>query len=217
MTRPRRRRWLGAAVAAWAAVALLAPPLSATIEEQRQRLPPPATCQDPAEGIWMALKYQPRWGEWENFILEIHRDKPGEPGITGNIKNHFWYAGGNDPTPPACGKARDYIVRMEATGTEKGGTIQFDGRNPWKNDPTSCRPFLGRYNPDHFSGTIEVERQEFQSVNNDGGRAVNDPYVFRRVKCFDTPPVDESKPPPSGISVKPPSFMPKAKSMGCSL
>jgi hypothetical protein len=43
------------------------------------------------------------------------------------------------------------------------------------------RPIL--YRPDHFTGTIDPAIQEFQSVNNDGGRAVNDPMVFRRIAC----------------------------------
>jgi hypothetical protein len=41
------------------------------------------------------------------------------------------------------------------------------------------------YHPDHFTGTIDPQREEFQSVNNDGGRAVNDPMVFRRIGCVD--------------------------------
>jgi hypothetical protein len=39
------------------------------------------------------------------------------------------------------------------------------------------------YNPDNFSGEIDPWRAEFQSVNNDGDRAVNEPHVFRRIRC----------------------------------
>jgi hypothetical protein len=47
-----------------------------------------------------------------------------------------------------------------------------------------CRLAGFRYNPDEFSGVIDGERQEFNSVNNDGERDVNAPYVFRRIGCL---------------------------------
>jgi hypothetical protein len=52
---------------------------------------------------------------------------------------------------------------------------------------------------------------EFQSVNNDGGRAVNDPVVFRRVQCNDGEHLD-SEP---RIAVAPPPFYPPEDEGGC--
>ena len=53
------------------------------------------------------------------------------------------------------------------------------------------------YNLDNFTGTIDPEIQEFQSVNNDGGISVNEPNVFRRIRCFEGPaPTDDVEPPP---------------------
>jgi hypothetical protein len=49
--------------------------------------------------------------------------------------------------------------------------------------------------------------QEFQSVNNDGGRYIDVPTVFRRVECF------EEGPAPS-IEITPPAFVPEIES-GC--
>jgi hypothetical protein len=45
-------------------------------------------------------------------------------------------------------------------------------------------------------------------VNNDGGRAINDPTVFRRVRCYEPPAV------PHPV-VAPPAFRPPSRS-GCS-
>jgi hypothetical protein len=39
------------------------------------------------------------------------------------------------------------------------------------------------YNPDHFSGTFDVERDMLHTTNNDGGRDVDAAYNFRRSSC----------------------------------
>jgi hypothetical protein len=65
------------------------------------------------------------------------------------------------------------------------------------------------YNLDRFSGVIDHEIEEFQSVNNDGGRYVNVPTVFRRVSCDDT---KDIKP---RVSVEPPPFYPPKEDRGC--
>ncbi len=90
------------------------------------------------------------------------------------------------------------------------GRIQFWGTS-WRPEQSFCGPMLraGQYNLDHFSGTIDPTLQEFQSVNNDGGRSVNDPTVFRRVRCLEQPPV-------ARLSVAPPPFAPPRRAAGCS-
>ncbi|MBI2892745.1 MAG: hypothetical protein HYY06_04285 [Deltaproteobacteria bacterium] len=53
-----------------APVVVLAPALAtADIQEQRARLPPPATCVDPVDGVWMAHSFYPRVGQWYVFTV----------------------------------------------------------------------------------------------------------------------------------------------------
>jgi hypothetical protein len=66
------------------------------------------------------------------------------------------------------------------------------------------------YNLDHFTGRIDTELQEFQSVNNDGGRAVNEPKVFRRVRCLEPPMAPH-------VAIAPPPFYPTSWQRGCSV
>ena len=216
--RPRDlRRWALVALTAVGALCLFAPPTSATIEEQRARLPPPATCQDPVEGIWLGKRYE--MGEWMEFSLEIHRKKPDAPELVGVMKNHWWRGPPSQPQPPPCAYG-DHLVTMPSTGKVFPDLkLRFDG-GPWKNDPAACTPYRGGYNPDHFTGKIDPAIQEFLSVNNDGGTAVNEPVVFRRVKCFDGPlpeevagPQRDAKP---RIDIKPPNLLPLSRPSGCS-
>src|SRR5687768_9516453 len=46
----------------------------ANVQEQRARLPPPATCQDPVEGIWKSHALYPNHGIWHIFTLTVRRD-----------------------------------------------------------------------------------------------------------------------------------------------
>src|SRR5512136_229718 len=54
----------------------------ATVAEQRARLPPPAECEDPVEGIWRAHQFAVARNEWYIFTLEVHRVKPGSSELT---------------------------------------------------------------------------------------------------------------------------------------
>jgi hypothetical protein len=45
-------------------------------------------------------------------------------------------------------------------------------------------------------------------LNNDGGRAVNSPTVFRRGRCLE-------EPPPPGVKATPPPFEPPRRLFGC--
>ncbi len=186
--------------AGWLTVVLFPRVSSATVEEQRARLPPPAECQDPVEGVWLSHQYEPRLLQWYIITLYIHHPSPDSDKIVGDIVSHFWDGSTKEDQPPPCTRWRmNSKVRMPATGTYKDGKVVFNG-GPWRPEPAPCDPPARRimYNPDSFSGKIDPDLQEFQSLHNDGGVSVNIPTVFRRVKCFDPPPtpkIDFAPPP----------------------
>jgi hypothetical protein len=188
----------------------------ATVEEQRARLPPAAECGDPVAGIWKSHSYDERHGDWTIFTLEIRRRMEGEnavPSLTqleGRILNHTWYAGAEESQPGQCKGRLRYKVSMGAEGSVVDGKINFFGVGLWNLDEVLCGEWSMGYNLDHFSGTIDPEILEFQSVNNDGGRAVNDPTVFRRVQCLDSDTEEEPK-----VVVAPPPFYPPKEEGGC--
>jgi hypothetical protein len=186
----------------------------ATVEEQRARLPPPAACTDKVEGTWLGLKYEPQYREWYEYTLVIRRSEPrdrpdGSGPLVGEMTSHYWYGNEHDEKPPPCGPGRNEVfIKMPGKGAvEPDGRIAF-GASSYTLDKVVCGRSVS-YNPDNFSGKIETERQEFQSVNNDGGRAVNSPTVFRRVRCADAAHRTTAK-------ATPPAFAPpKRKSWGC--
>lgn len=185
-----------------------------TVAEQRARLPPPAECTDPVEGIWKSHDFDSRWGEWTVFTLEIHR-KEGSDDLEGKIFNHSWYGEKGEPEPPVCKGRLRFKVSMDAEGTVTGNEINFHGVGQWRMDEVICGTWSAGYNLDNFSGTIDPDILEFQSVNNDGGRAINDPTVFRRIECFkdgESKQDDEPR-----IAMAPPAFYPpeEGQSGGC--
>ncbi len=70
---------------------------------------------------------------------------------------------------------------MPAEGTVRDLRIDFGGTS-WQNDQTFCGSPTRSYYPDVFSGIIDPDIKEFQSVNNDGGPMVNYPTVFLRIR-----------------------------------
>lgn len=183
-----------------------------TVEEQRARLPPPAKCQDPVEGIWKSHDYDPRWGDWTVFTLDVNRIEGSETELTGKITNDTWYGDDKQSEPGPCQGNLRFIIEMDAKGSVVDGQIKFGGVGQWRLNEVVCGYWDGGYNLDQFTGTIDAAIQEFQSVNNDGGRAVNDPTVFRRVKCFD----DGSEPDEPSVAVAPPPFyLPEEAGGGC--
>jgi len=99
---------------------------------------------------------------------------------------------------------------MDARGTVTNGThIQFGGVGSWRLDQVHCRSGPFGYNLDNFTGDIDPAILEFQSVNNDGGRAVNVPNVFRRVRC---PPRETARAP--RVNPVAPAFYPDLE-RGC--
>jgi hypothetical protein len=214
MTRTRKRwivRLLCVAPLLVLAIVIFPRPAPATIQEQRNRLPPPADCgDDPVVGIWKSHAYYPHHGQWYIFTLTIHRVPGSERELVGNVHSHYWLGTTGDQEPPPC-RAGGYhqTVIMPANGTVDGMNIEFGGTS-WEIEQTFCGSPTTGYYPDRFSGVIDPSIEEFQSVNNDGGPMVNYPTVFRRIRCLENP---ESPPP---VVVAPPDFYP-GKGCDCSV
>jgi hypothetical protein len=210
--RPRKWANRGILTALLLAIALAPRGAPATVAEQRARLPPPADCQDPVAGVWKSHSWDNAHLDWTIFTLEVKRVEPGGPALVGAITNHTWIGKPEESQPGVCRNLLRYLVSMDARGTVVGGEIEFGGIGEWHLDEVLCGDWgsMG-YNLDNFSGTIDPELHEFQSVNNDGGRAVNDPTVFRRVACL-----DGDEPPVPKIAVTaPPFYPPGEEASGC--
>ena len=203
-----RKHLPAAAIAAMLATLTIgAPDAPATVAEQRARLPPAAECSSPVTGKWKALDYDERRGQWYEFILEIRQDPKDESQLSGMIYVDMWDGPANSPEPPTPCQHR-YKGKMDGRGQFTNGEVQFGGTN-FTLVEEICGGMYG-YNPDNFTGKLQPELNEFQSVNNDGGAAVNEPTVFRRIGCF-----DDSRKDPSSADVKPPPFFPHKQSSGC--
>ena len=218
LDRRRLRHWLRAGLALVAVTAgglLLAPRRApATIQEQRARLPPPAECKDAVQGTWKSHAFNSMWQEWNVFTLTVRRISPDSDELEGTITNLAWYGPETEENRGPCEGRLQYLVSMPAKGRIDGDRIAFGGLEPWKLEEVFCSVFDGGYNLDQFAGTIDRELLEFQSVNNDGGRFVNVPTVFRRVACLEGEP-ESSEP---RVAVAPPPFYPDgddARSGGC--
>jgi len=214
--RRRRSRWVARGAAAVAALALLAVPgrAPATIAEQRARLPPPAQCGDDiVQGVWKSHKYDQRFGEWVIFTLEIHRLADDRSRLVGKIGNHSWTGGPQQQEPPPCDPGVfQWIIETDAEGSvDSTGHIRFHGVGQWRLVQRVCPTNLwSGYNLDNFDGMIDTQLNEFQTHNNDGGRDVNEPYVFRRIDCF--PEGSEFHP---RVVAQPPPFYPDRSGCSC--
>ncbi|UJR84442.1 hypothetical protein [Sandaracinus amylolyticus] len=212
---PRRaRRRISLVVAATCfASAWLVPSLGhGTIEEQRARLPPAAECDDEyVAGVWRSHTYSEVYRDWTVFTLTMRR-VPGQPGqLVGTIQNHQWSGTPQDEEPPPCSRGGyDWIVSMDARGSVgPDNRVFFGGVGMWRLDEVRCQGGPGGYNLDNFTGVIDPSILEFQSVNNDGGRAVDEPAVFRRIRC---PPVESAQSP--SVNPRPPAFYPEMRGCG---
>jgi hypothetical protein len=199
------RRAVHIALVALVLLPSLAP---ATIEEQRARLPPPArpdSCQNPVEGVWRSLRWYPGNRAWYQFTLEIHQQGNG---LVGTIEAHSWDTPPTRMEPGPCSLGLDHwVVVQQASGTVNGLHLDFGGTR-WAVSQHFCGIRPTGYNLDHFRGVIDTNIQEFQSVNNDGGAQIDEPTVFRRIRCFEP----QSTPHPY---VTPPSFQPPNRRWGC--
>ncbi len=211
----RRAAWLGGAVA-FVGLWLLASPSNATIAEQRARLPPAAECAgENVAGIWRSHQFVPRFSEWGIFTLTIRRVEGNPTQLTGRILSRGWDGGPNDAEPPPCSQQQgwDWTVEMDGRGSIQNEThIRFGGVGQWRLVNARCGRGPYGYNLDQFEGDIDPSILEFQSVNNDGGRYVNVPTVFRRISCAPT----EYAESPS-VQPRPPAFYPDLPGgWGCS-
>lgn len=184
---------------------------ASTVAEQRARLPPPAACKDPVAGVWKSHSYDERHRDWTVFTLEMHRVAAGKDEFKGRITNHSWISEAHESSPPPCRGELRYLISMDAEGAVINGRINFWGVGSWSLDEVPCGRWNMGYNLDHFSGQIDPDLLEFQSVNNDGGRAINDPVVFRRVHCNDGEELNEEP----RVAVAAPAFYPPEDSGGC--
>jgi len=214
MARPRRKQVQSAlGLAALAAfVVLTGAPRRApagTVAEQRARLPPPAQCEDPVEGIWKSHDYRQERREWTIFTLTIHR-VAGTEQLRGSIHNESWYGDPDRSEPGPCEGELRYQISMDAEGRMHDGRIELGGVGAWRLDAVLCGELDGGYNLDQFSGRLDLELLEFQSVNNDGGVAVDEPTVFRRVECLPQAKADQ----PEVVVVIPPAFYPPEDDAG---
>jgi hypothetical protein len=143
------------------------------------------TCEDPALGTWVSTpKYYPQYDDWYVFTMRVG-EGADDGQLAGTIDARTWSGDGTLTEPPECGgEELNLQVSMPARGqrTADGG-FSFSGAS-WALHPSSCTGLSPRYtgyNPDKFSGRIDGGA--LRSVNNDGGRSVNDPVGFERVSC----------------------------------
>lgn len=206
--RLRRRAALGALVALLGAGFLWPSVLPATVEEQRARLPPPpppGQCPNPVEGVWKSLRWYPGNAAWYSFVLEVHMR--GDR-LVGRIDAYSWDTPPNQSEPGPCRAGLSHwVVSQTAEGTIHGLRLDFGGTR-WAVAQVMCGPRPEGYNLDHFRGIIDTSLQEFQSVNNDGGLQIDEPTVFRRIRCLEP----DSPPHPY---VAPPNFQPPRRRTGC--
>ena len=193
------------------ALASLALPRTApagTIAEQRARLPPPAQCDDDlVQGIWKSHDYRADYGDWVVFTLEVRR-VDGTDELTGRIEQQSWDGNATQSEPGPCEGGLHRIVEMDAVGSIVDGQISFKGVGQWRLVQHFCGPTGVGYNLDHFTGTLDTELLEFQSINNDGGRSVNEPTLFRRIGCLPEDETADDEPRRPKVRVSPPSFYP---------
>jgi hypothetical protein len=182
----------------------------ATVEEQRSRLPPPAQCTDPVAGTWRSHDFVDDLSWWQIFTLDIRRVEGSDTQLVGTITNEYWEGSADRPLPGPCAGNFHHRVAMDAKGEVDGGRIRFTGHEPWRLEAVLCGRFNGLYDVDNFSGTIDEERLEFQSVNN-AGWAVDYPTVFRRIACQ---PGDAPREEPQVAVEVPPMFPPEEDAAG---
>ena len=209
----RTRRWLGPVLLGALALGLSLVPGRgrATVAEQRARLPPPAACKDPVAGVWQSHAFNEMYQEWGRFTLTVRRVKGSDSELEGEIVNESWYGPPSESVRGPCVGRIQYLVSMHAKGTYADKTVEFHGID-WTMEEALCAvdESFG-YNLDAFTGVIDHDIQEFQSTNNDGGRYINVPTVFRRVSCDDTEAVEPR------VTMAPPPILPPEEQRACGL
>jgi hypothetical protein len=205
------------AACAAAAVLWLAPRLApADIEEQRSRLPPPATCPDPVEGIWMSHSYFPHVGAWYVFVLDVRRTGPGARTLVGETRVEYWHASPAEPAVPT--KCVPGLVHRRisaiADGTLDGARFSWRGHTLTP-EVVVCGGPLDNYELVTFNGDIDFAREEFQNILAAGPTWTDIRTVFRRIQC--RVPDGTARPPPAlpPPVVPPPPTLPPPRTSGC--
>jgi hypothetical protein len=156
-------------------------------------LTPPVSCEDAVAGIWVSRAYFAEFDDWYIFTLEIRRDAEDTTQLTGRIRSRTWSGDVAIESPVACdmhppshiADAFDFTVAMQAQGSFHSGNVTFGGSS-WKTTSMRCGPknqWFG-YNLDNFSGIVSEDGRWMDSLNNDGGRSVDDQHKFRRISCL---------------------------------
>jgi hypothetical protein len=139
-------------------------------------------CRDPLLGTWVSVpKFSRLYQDWHVMTLHV---TPGETtgSVTGTVQAHVWNGGAQDILPGPCAdNGYNYEVSMPAVGRRGAdGSLRFDA-GEWQLDNTTCNGAHWGYNPDHFTGVFDG--RAIRTLNNDGGRSVNDPFGFERISC----------------------------------
>jgi hypothetical protein len=139
-------------------------------------------CSDPILGTWVSVpKFSKYYQDWH--VMTLHVQPGDEPGaVLGTVSAHVWSGGSQDVVAGPCTEnGMNYEVSMPAVGHRgSDGAMRFDA-GPWTLDKTTCTGAEWGYNPDHFTGV--VDGRAIRTLNNDGGRSVNDPFGFERISC----------------------------------
>ncbi|MCB9593807.1 MAG: hypothetical protein H6719_13825 [Sandaracinaceae bacterium] len=146
-------------------------------------LPNSGVCADPVAGTWRAQKYRTSDHTWVRFIVNIRRGSGGAD-LTGTITSRIWTGNRSNPTPGACTAfGMDHTWRMRARGTFEGDQMSLRSSGGARLIAQDCPRGDSLYAPDSFTGRVEVMREVWESVNNDGAFDIDEPYTFRRVSC----------------------------------
>ncbi len=155
-----------------------------------QLLPAVVECPDPVVGTWVSREHYPEYGDWYRFALHVRRDARDPGRLVGSIGARSWAGASDLRLPEGCaadadrGQAFDWTVRMPATGEIAGDIVSFGGRSV-QAEGTRCGPTFvpSRYMLDQFTGVLVEGGRYLRASNNDGGRSVDDPHLFRRISC----------------------------------
>ena len=141
---------------------------------------PAVACKDPVAGTWLTQIYDENYREW--YVFTLHIGRAGNGRLAGRIDSHWWVGDSEAVRAPAsCGDdgAQHFEVGMTAEGTFVGDELRFGGTSH-RVERRHCGGDFG-YNLDQFSG--KFDGSHFFAVNNDGGKAIDQPAPFRRVSC----------------------------------
>lgn len=153
-----------------------------TISARQALMPNGGECADPVAGTWRAQKFRSGDRTWVRFVLRVRRDADTNA-LRGTITSRIWSGSAGRPVPGECTAfGMDHTWQMQARGHFDGRRMSFGSRSA-RLVRADCPNRGSQYAPDNFSGSIDVMREVFDSINNDGAFDIDEPYTFRRVSC----------------------------------